>query len=77
MLDIVSQGAKKLWHAKSGAAYCKYILLGIDDRDIINAISYHTTARAGMSQLEKSYTSPITSERTGITPAWKKKCVRR
>lgn len=52
MLDMVSQGAKKLWHAKSGAAYCKYIL-GIDDQDIINAISYHTTARAGMSQLEK------------------------
>ena len=53
ILDMVSQNAKKLWHAKSGAAFCKYIL-GIDDEDIINAISYHTTARAGMSPLEKA-----------------------
>ena len=26
---------------------------GITDRDIINAVSYHTTGRAGMSLLEK------------------------
>ena len=52
ILDIVSQNSQKLWHAKSGAAFCKYIL-HIEDEDIINAISYHTTARAGMSLLEK------------------------
>ena len=27
--------------------------LGIDDEDILNAIRYHTTGRAGMSLLEK------------------------
>lgn len=28
-------------------------LFGIEDRDILNAVSYHTTGRAGMSVLEK------------------------
>ena len=30
------------------------ISIEVDDEDIINAISYHTTARAGMSPLEKA-----------------------
>lgn len=44
--------AKKLWHAMSGAAYVKYVLL-IDDEDIIDAIRYHTTAKAGLSLFSK------------------------
>ena len=28
-------------------------IFGIDDEDILNAIAYHTTGRAGMSTLEK------------------------
>ena len=50
--DVVTLASKPLWHAKAGAAYCQYVL-GIDDMEIINAISYHTTARANMSQMEK------------------------
>ncbi len=52
MIDTVTENARPLWHAKAGAAYCKQVL-NIQDEDIINAISYHTTARADMSQLEK------------------------
>lgn len=43
---------KNLLHANSGSVYVKYVLM-IDDEDIINAIRYHTTARANMSLLEK------------------------
>ncbi len=42
----------KLWHAMSGAAYVEK-QLKITDEDVINAIRYHTTGRAGMSLLEK------------------------
>ncbi len=52
ILDMITKSARPLWHAKAGAAYCKTVLM-IQDEDIINAISYHTTARADMSQLEK------------------------
>jgi predicted HD superfamily hydrolase involved in NAD metabolism len=41
-----------LWHAIAGAAFLEHIL-HIDDRDLLNAVRYHTTARAGMSLLEK------------------------
>lgn len=43
---------KKLWHAMSGAGYIKY-KMGIDDEEIISAVRYHTTGRAGMSLMEK------------------------
>lgn len=43
---------KKLWHAIAGAAFVK-TELGITDEDFINSIRYHTTARRGMSLLEK------------------------
>lgn len=52
IISNVEKSAFKLWHAMSGAAYVKNVLK-IDDQDIINAIRYHTTARAGMSLLEK------------------------
>ncbi len=52
MTDTVTLGAPPLWHAKTGAIFCKE-QLGIDDQDLLNAISYHTTGRANMSQLEK------------------------
>lgn len=50
ILNDVERNAQKLWHAISGAAYIKYILL-IDDEEIINAVRYHTTAKADMSKL--------------------------
>ena len=44
--------AQKLWHAILGAAYLEREL-GISDREILDAIRYHTTARANMTLLEK------------------------
>ncbi len=52
ILNDIEKNADKLWHAISGAAYIKYVL-EINDDEIITAVRYHTTARAGMSQLEK------------------------
>ena len=43
---------RKLWHAMSGAEYLK-LKLNITDEEILDAVRYHTTARAGMSLLEK------------------------
>lgn len=52
MLSELERRSPKLWHAISGAVYVRDVI-GIDDEDIFNAIRYHTTGRAGMSQLEK------------------------
>lgn len=52
MLNDVEKNAEKLWHAISGAAFIEH-KLGIKDKDIITAVRYHTTARAGMTQLER------------------------
>ena len=41
-----------LSHGKIAAAVMKKDY-GIDDEDIINAVAYHTTGRAGMTKLEK------------------------
>ena len=42
----------QLAHSKLAAAILKKEF-GVEDEDILNAISYHTTGRAGMSLLEK------------------------
>ena len=47
----VERANRKLWHAMSGAAYIKYVM-EIDDGEIISAVRYHTTGRAGMTPLE-------------------------
>lgn len=52
VLTEEEQSSYKLWHAMSGAAFVK-AYLNITDPDILNAIRYHTTGRAGMSLLEK------------------------
>ncbi|MBR2338940.1 MAG: nicotinate-nucleotide adenylyltransferase [Clostridia bacterium] len=51
LLDTVEKTAPKLWHARAGAVFVEHIL-GITDRDILDAVRYHTTGRAGMSLLE-------------------------
>ena len=62
LLDAVEKMAPKLWHARAGAAFLENIL-GITDEDILNAVRYHTTARAGMSMLETVlYLADFTSE---------------
>lgn len=52
ILDDITKGSFKLWHAVTGAAYIKNIL-EIDDEEIISAVRYHTTAKADMTLLEK------------------------
>lgn len=52
LLDNVEKQAPKLWHAHAGAVFLEKIL-GVRDEDILRAVRYHTTARAGMSLLEK------------------------
>lgn len=44
--------SKSIYHQMSGSAYAK-IELQIDDKDILNAIRYHTTGRKNMSLLEQ------------------------
>ncbi|MGN0606099.1 MAG: bis(5'-nucleosyl)-tetraphosphatase (symmetrical) YqeK [Oscillospiraceae bacterium] len=44
--------SKQLWHAIAGAWYVENEL-GIKDNDIINAVRFHTIARAGMSRTEE------------------------
>ena len=48
MLNDIEKNAKKLWHAISGEAYIKNILL-IDDSELLDAVRYHTTAKRDMS----------------------------
>lgn len=52
ILNDIEKKAFKLWHAISGAAYVENILK-ISDLEIIDAIRYHTTAKADMSLLAK------------------------
>ena len=52
MLNDIEKNAEKLWHAISGSAFIEHKHV-ITDKEIITAVRYHTTARAGMSQLEK------------------------
>lgn len=52
ILNNVEKNAKKLWHAMSGEAYIKY-MLGIDNTEILDAVRYHTTAKANMSLTAK------------------------
>lgn len=52
MLDSVTKSNEKILHAVSGAAYAEFILK-INDPDVLNAIRFHTTAKADMSLLQK------------------------
>ena len=52
ILTDIEKNAKKLWHAMSGSVYLK-CFLNIDDGEIIDAVRYHTTAKADMSLTAK------------------------
>ncbi len=52
LLDNVEKASPKLWHAKCGAAFIERVL-GVEDEDILTAVRYHTTGRAGMGALER------------------------
>lgn len=51
-LTPLEMKAFNLWHAILGAAVLEE-RFGITDPDVINAVRYHTTGRAGMSLLER------------------------
>ena len=52
ILTNTEQNNPKLWHAISGMCFLK-AKLGIDDEEILGAVRYHTTGKAGMTLLEK------------------------
>ena len=51
-LSQVERSNHKLYHAIAGALYVENVL-GVKDREIIDAIRFHTTGRKNMSLLEK------------------------
>ncbi|MGE5629093.1 MAG: bis(5'-nucleosyl)-tetraphosphatase (symmetrical) YqeK [Solirubrobacterales bacterium] len=59
----VCMDSPKLLHGYAGAVIAKE-LMGIEDKDVLNAVHYHTTGRKSMSWLEKAiyiadYVEPI------------------
>lgn len=59
--DIDFEAQPQLLHSHAGALYVKQEL-GIVDSELLDAIRYHTTARVGMSHLEKIiYLADLTS----------------
>ena len=52
LLDRITRQYPALWHAPCGAVYLEQEL-GIADEDVLNAVRYHTTGRAGMTVLEQ------------------------
>lgn len=52
ILTRTEQVSRKTWHAIAGEAYCR-LKLSVTDREILSAIRWHTTARAGMTLLDK------------------------
>ncbi len=60
-LDEVEQSAPMLWHARCGEVFLRNIL-GVTDEEILSAVRYHTTGRAGMTLLEQVvFTADFTS----------------
>lgn len=52
ILTQTEQVSRKTWHAIAGEAYCR-LKLSVTDSEILSAIRWHTTARAGMTLLDK------------------------
>ena len=50
--SAIEAGQEKLWHAKTGVLVLEHEF-GMTDRELLTAISYHTTARANMTLLEE------------------------
>ncbi|MBR7070826.1 MAG: bis(5'-nucleosyl)-tetraphosphatase (symmetrical) YqeK [Clostridia bacterium] len=60
-LSVIEQKSQKLWHAISGEIYLRTVL-NIDDPEILEAIRYHTTAKANIPLLsEVLYLADFTS----------------
>ena len=52
ILTVVEKQNPQLWHAMASAVYIRE-RLGVQDLELIDAVRYHTTGRARMTQLEK------------------------
>ena len=52
ILNQVEKNNPKLWHAMTAPVYIKN-KIGITDAEILSAVRYHTTGKAGMTLLEK------------------------
>ncbi len=52
ILNHIEENNKALWHAIAGEAYLR-CEIGVEDKEILSSVRYHTTGRAGMSLLEK------------------------
>lgn len=62
ILDKVEQKSEKLLHAISGMVFAQKAC-GVEDADVLGAIRFHTTARPGMTLLEKVlYVADFVSE---------------
>ncbi|MBQ6878033.1 MAG: bis(5'-nucleosyl)-tetraphosphatase (symmetrical) YqeK [Oscillospiraceae bacterium] len=60
-LDEDTMKSPALWHSIAGAVYCEHEL-GVTDKDVLNAVRYHTSGRGKMSILEKViYMADLTS----------------
>ena len=60
-LDEVEAISPTLWHARCGEAFLRHILV-VEDEEILRAVRYHTTGRAGMTLLEQVlFTADFTS----------------
>ena len=61
MLTAVEKASPQIWHAMSGSLFVQKEL-NITDEDIISAIRYHTTGKAGMTLSQKIvYLADLTS----------------
>lgn len=52
ILSDIQKKTPKVWHQMCGAGYLEH-RLRLNDPEILDAVRYHTTGRAGMSLLEK------------------------
>ena len=52
ILSRTEKNNPKLWHAMAGEAYLR-TEMGITDKEILSAVRYHTTGKAGMTLLDK------------------------
>ncbi len=61
VLPLSTEQSPNLWHSIAGAHYLEHEM-GVTDRDVLDAVRYHTSGRAGMSILEKViYAADLTS----------------
>ena len=61
LITYADRAAPQIWHAIGGYVFLRD-RLKYEDEDLLNAVRYHTTGRAGMSLLEKViYLADLTS----------------